>query len=737
MRVKQNFCSWFCSTVLILISSLLPAQKVYVNTFNDLYELEPGNVCQNTSVSYTCATNPDGRIFSSALHNDTLYFVAGSSNAIYRKRLPAGGCALLTTFPFTGSWAGVSMNSMTVSKTGIIYLIDYNTIELHEYNPYTDVKRLVGTLPQRPAGDLMFYNDKLLYSAEGGVIYEINMGNTPASTVFMNTPGYNFFGLISFPFNCNENKIYGLSPAPTGTELVELNLVDRIVVGPVCTLPLAVYDAASNVENGNTTGVSLESIRIQPPCDPSANTGTVTFAGHTAAEGQLTYTLDNNTTNHTGEFANVDIGPHTIHIENGLGCSQDSFFTMTRGLDPNFILNKVQPLTCPENNGAVAVTAASPFLPLQYSLNNGPFQHSNQFINLTGGIYTLTVRDAANCQHDTTFLLSYVNRPSFINNLVVEPALCKSNTGQIRISSGIPGVTAGLNNNPPGTSLSFTGLSAGEYVVSVYTPDNCRHDTLVNVPEIKDNAPDISITKKDQRCFINNGEIQLAAAGTGAPFLFSINNSAFIPQSLYTDLEPGIYAITVRNAHFCSWDTIAEILSYPLLPVTTVLKIEKPTCTELTTGSITATITGPENPYTVLFNNRSFANGHVFNNLESGDYELMILNKDGCRIDSTVVHLMPDWEPACDAIHMPSAFTPNADGRNDIFAPVFSPYITPVSFRIFNRYGQLVFQGNGRNGWDGKVAGYEQPSGVYVWTLSYRLADNQQKFAKGHLVLIR
>ncbi len=90
-------------------------------------------------------------------------------------------------------------------------------------------------------------------------------------------------------------------------------------------------------------------------------------------------------------------------------------------------------------------------------------------------------------------------------------------------------------------------------------------------------------------------------------------------------------------------------------------------------------------------------------------------------------------------IAVPSAFTPNGDGRNDVLRPNNAIKANNLEFKIFNRWGQLVFQSkNWQDSWDGKLKGITQAPGVYVWFLRYTHADTgKQVFQKGTTTLIR
>lgn len=90
-------------------------------------------------------------------------------------------------------------------------------------------------------------------------------------------------------------------------------------------------------------------------------------------------------------------------------------------------------------------------------------------------------------------------------------------------------------------------------------------------------------------------------------------------------------------------------------------------------------------------------------------------------------------------IDVPTAFTPNNDGLNDFFQPHNALKADNYEFKVYNRWGQLVFHSNNwRDKWDGKINGVLQPTAVYVWMLRYTHRDTKQPvFRKGTVTLIR
>jgi gliding motility-associated-like protein len=88
---------------------------------------------------------------------------------------------------------------------------------------------------------------------------------------------------------------------------------------------------------------------------------------------------------------------------------------------------------------------------------------------------------------------------------------------------------------------------------------------------------------------------------------------------------------------------------------------------------------------------------------------------------------------------VPNAFTPNNDGKNDFLGPLNAIKAENLNFRVYDRWGQMIFQtANWKHGWDGTFKGVPQPSGVYVWFLTYINRDTKEaRQMKGTAVLIR
>ncbi len=118
---------------------------------------------------------------------------------------------------------------------------------------------------------------------------------------------------------------------------------------------------------------------------------------------------------------------------------------------------------------------------------------------------------------------------------------------------------------------------------------------------------------------------------------------------------------------------------------------------------------------------------------ETTNYTVTATDPNGCfAIDSVDVYV--NFQPG---IGVPGAFSPNGDGLNDLLV-VEGPGLELMTFKVYNRYGQLVFEtSRQKNGWDGNFRGKPQKPGVFLWTLDYQFNTGKAGKLTGNTTLVR
>ena len=95
------------------------------------------------------------------------------------------------------------------------------------------------------------------------------------------------------------------------------------------------------------------------------------------------------------------------------------------------------------------------------------------------------------------------------------------------------------------------------------------------------------------------------------------------------------------------------------------------------------------------------------------------------------------------SVYIPTAFSPNDDGRNDVFIPNFDPDYTIVEYKLdlFDRWGSHIFSTeNPQEGWDGMIRGEKANVGYFVYMLEYTFEDQGSVFEQqksGGVYLVR
>jgi gliding motility-associated-like protein len=109
------------------------------------------------------------------------------------------------------------------------------------------------------------------------------------------------------------------------------------------------------------------------------------------------------------------------------------------------------------------------------------------------------------------------------------------------------------------------------------------------------------------------------------------------------------------------------------------------------------------------------------------------IGANGCRAFDTL-NVSVDTR---DNLFVPSGFSPNGDGKNDLFRIANLTFQRIIEFRVFNRWGQEIFNTNNNNGWDGTWKGQAQEVGNYSYQIRIGFPDGYVESYKGEVTLVR
>lgn len=193
--------------------------------------------------------------------------------------------------------------------------------------------------------------------------------------------------------------------------------------------------------------------------------------------------------------------------------------------------------------------------------------------------------------------------------------------------------------------------------------------------------------------------------------------------STYLVTQKGRYFVAVNKKGCISKDTID--VEYTFKPQFT-LGPDKSICL----GN-TVTLDPGVTPATYLWQDGSTA--RIYRATQQGIYRVTVTNICGSTTDDLTI-----TQGVCE-LYVPTAFSPNGDGLNDIFKPGFGDNVTSYHMQVFNRYGQLIFESRDKaNGWDGTYKKVPQDSGTYIWQIRYTTSTNKNiQLLQGTVLLIQ
>ncbi len=200
---------------------------------------------------------------------------------------------------------------------------------------------------------------------------------------------------------------------------------------------------------------------------------------------------------------------------------------------------------------------------------------------------------------------------------------------------------------------------------------------------------------------------------------------------------PGSYVISLvtKNTYCTSLPYYDTIVAQPYPDASIVYSDVSDICSEDSVHFEAAQVPGYHYQWRqpVFFNNDTLYGTYALVR-NSGYIYLDVTDQYGCT-SSDSLYITP--HPCCN-VYFSNAFTPNGDGKNDVFKPITIGHHDVAYFRIFNRWGQLIFSSSSENnGWDGTVDGKPADLGTYFYSIRYQCVNGMYFEDKGEVVLIR
>ncbi|RYY98754.1 MAG: hypothetical protein EOO11_07080 [Chitinophagaceae bacterium] len=402
-------------------------------------------------------------------------------------------------------------------------------------------------------------------------------------------------------------------------------------------------------------------------------------------------------------------------------------------------------------DGQLTVNVSGGTAPYRYALDGGTAVTGNVFTNIPAGPHSIQVTDANNCAVPATATIGLDSNLSYTRPVIAE--ICEGSKATIELAPRTnatafswtgPALTP---NNTVQSSVDVRPTVATMYHVRM-TLGRCTHIDSIRVPVHAAPVPDAGT--QSAICFGLNSQLDAAPGFSAYEWTPSTYLSGDVNGPRPNVIRPAsstrytLHVVDAAGCHSLIPDTVTVLVTPPMIvrtnPLDTVAYIGD-------TIRVIASSPGTNYQWTPA---AGLSNPNVANPLilvaHDEVFTVRAWTDQGCA-GETKFYLRAYAGPQ---IYVPDAFTPNRDGRNDLLRPVCVGVKSLSHFRVFNRWGQLVYEYKGERrgpevynligsniGWDGTLGGKEAAAGTYIWIAEGVTKEGRAISRKGTVTIIR
>ncbi|MBD0331327.1 MAG: gliding motility-associated C-terminal domain-containing protein, partial [Chitinophagaceae bacterium] len=373
-------------------------------------------------------------------------------------------------------------------------------------------------------------------------------------------------------------------------------------------------------------------------------------------------------------------------------------------------------------------------------LNNGTLQASFPNVNTPVGTTSFVVKSIYQKIDDAATEVVGMDTVQVIKNptnlsatTTTQPTLCGSPTGSISVDvppgSGAAPYEYSLNEGSFQTNKVFSGLSQGNYVVTVRDAIGCTYTTNTDV----DLQNDLILQTMNDTAVCQGSSFIAKTNSNGANFNWSptagVDTVTAASPTITSQLSTN-YIVTATLGSCTASDTLAV----SVLPLPEVDAGQEQTIIAGDAIQLKASASKG------IYSWSPAADLNASNILDptakpsiTTSYTLTVINEYGCTAnDDVAINVIPY------CVKPMEAFTPNGDGINDVWKINNGSCIRTAKAQVFNRYGSLVYESNDyKNNWDGTYKGKPLPDGTYYFILSYQLINGKAVLLRGSVSILR
>ncbi|MGB3948279.1 MAG: gliding motility-associated C-terminal domain-containing protein [Bacteroidia bacterium] len=432
---------------------------------------------------------------------------------------------------------------------------------------------------------------------------------------------------------------------------------------------------------------------------------------------------------------------YTVNMTDANGCSDTDTVIIFADTEINVSLSTTN-ITCNGLcNGEITSTITGGNAPYTYNWSNSSIQANNG--NLCVGSYSLTVTDSWGCLSasvDTSITEPILLTATIDTSIHASCFNACDGTASVIAAGGTStgSYTYLWNTSPTQSNTIATNLCAGEYIITITDNNLCEAKDTVTINQ--PNLITINDSTTPSNCNDSTGTATVVASGgtPGYSFSWSVGNST---TATINNLPAGQYTVTVVDTNGCT-QLHPVTINNANGPIATI----NSTNTSIMSGStVLLSASGVGNylwtPTTTL--SCDTCTNTEEKPKETTTYCVSVTDTNGCA-DTACITIEVDY--LCD-LSVPNAFSPNNDGRNDLFViSGWEKCVTEFSIRIYNRWGEKVFETDDlTKSWDGKYKTGEEAIGgnqkinsaVFVYYIQATLISGEKIIKQGNISVIR
>jgi gliding motility-associated-like protein len=384
------------------------------------------------------------------------------------------------------------------------------------------------------------------------------------------------------------------------------------------------------------TAVSATAIAIDASCAGN-NNGTVNVVA-SGGTSPYNYSLNNGPFFANPSFTGLLAGTYNVLVADVNGCQGTTTATISNTYTFTANVQSQTDVSCSGGaDGSITASQTGGVAPFEYSINGGTtWQNSPTFNGLSGGVYTVLVKDFNNCQDNVS--VTIIEKPALVATVTAVSAVncAGDSTGSITTNlTGGDGVYTYSWSNGTITQ-NLTGVPSGTYTLTVTDGASC---TAIATATITSNLALILQLEKNVSVLChggNSGALDVTVNGGIAPYTYNWSNSA-TTEDIF-GVTAGGYTINVTDALGC---TITEnyFITQPPVDLTGSAVATNALCAGQASGSVTASGLGGTTPYIFQWNNGQ--SGPTINNVAPGLYVVNIIDSNNCVFTTTATVTAP------------------------------------------------------------------------------------------------